>query len=115
MSADRNNLRVANLYSPLHPSVLSLIGMTVEACKRHRKSVTICGEVAGDPLALPLFIGLGVDQLSMNPAKIVDLCRLVPKIDSSLVRHLVASVMASNSQLSATRKLQSFRTALEKK
>jgi phosphotransferase system enzyme I (PtsI) len=115
MSADRNNLRVANLYSPLHPSVLSLIGMTVEACKRHRKSVTICGEVAGDPLALPLFIGLGVDQLSMNPAKIVDLCRLVPKIDSSLVRHLAASVMASNSQLSATRKLQSFRTALEKK
>jgi phosphotransferase system enzyme I (PtsI) len=88
--------------------------MTVDACKRHGKQVSICGEVAGDSLALPLFVGLEIDELSMNPARIVDTCRLINKIDSSLVRHLVGSVMSSGSQLSVTRKLQSFRTALEK-
>ncbi len=115
MSADRNNARVASLYSPFHPSVLHLVRLTVDAAKRHGKPVTICGEVAGDLLALPLFIGLGIDQLSMNPSRIVDICRLVSKIDSSLVRHLVGAVMDSTSESSVTRKLQSFKTALEKK
>ncbi|MGD8923204.1 MAG: phosphoenolpyruvate--protein phosphotransferase [Candidatus Zixiibacteriota bacterium] len=115
MSADRNNARVASLYSPFHPSVLHLVKLTVDAAKRHGKPVTICGEVAGDLLALPLFIGLGIDQLSMNPSRIVDICRLVSKIDSSLVRHLVGAVMDSTSEASVTRKLQSFKTALEKK
>ena len=114
MSADRTNERVASLYSAYHPSVLHLIKMTVDACKRHRKPVSICGEVAGDLLALPLFIGMGVDQLSMNPAKIFDMCRLVRKIDSQLVKHLVGSVMASTSVGSVTRRLESFRAALEK-
>jgi phosphoenolpyruvate-protein kinase (PTS system EI component) len=70
--------------------------------------------VAGDLLALPLFLGMGVDQLSMNPAKIFDMCRLVRKIDSQLVRHLVGSVMASTSAVAVTRRLESYRTALEK-
>ncbi|MFZ1684214.1 MAG: phosphoenolpyruvate--protein phosphotransferase [Candidatus Zixiibacteriota bacterium] len=114
MSADRTNERVASLYSAYHPSVLHLIKMTVDACKKHRKPVSICGEVAGDLLALPLFLGMGVDQLSMNPAKIFDMCRLVRKIDSQLVRHLVGSVMASTSAAAVTRRLESYRTALEK-
>ncbi len=114
MSADRNNAKVADLYSPFHPSVLHLIKMTVDACKRHQKTVSICGEVAGDQLALPLFIGMGVDQLSMNPSKIFDMCRLVRKVDSNMVRLLVGSVMSSGTIASVTRKLQSYRTALEK-
>lgn len=115
MAVDRDNRKVANLYSPFHPSVLYLINMTVEACQRHGIPVSVCGEVAGDPLALPLFIGLGVDQLSMNPARIVDLCRLIKRIDSSLVERLVESVLASTTLTSVTRKLQSFNTAIEKK
>lgn len=115
MSADRNNTKVSNLYTPLHPAVLHLVKTTVDACKKHNVRVAVCGEMAGDPLALPLLVGLGIDQLSMNPGRIVDLCRLVKKIDASLVRRLVASVLASNSQMSVTRKLQNFITAIEKK
>ena len=114
MSADRADARVANLYNSYHPSVLQLIKMTVEACKKHRKPVSICGEIAGDQLALPLFIGLGVEQLSMNPAKIYDLCRLVGKIDTAVARHLVESVMNCPSAAAVTRRLESFREALEK-
>ncbi|MEW6050438.1 MAG: phosphoenolpyruvate--protein phosphotransferase [Candidatus Zixiibacteriota bacterium] len=115
LSADRSNGRVADIYSPYHPSVLHLIKLTVDACKKRRKPVSICGEVAGDQLALPLFMGMGVDQLSMSPVKIFDMCRLVKQLDSELVRLLVGSVMSSSSVAAVTRKLQSFRDALEQK
>ncbi|MBN1212000.1 MAG: phosphoenolpyruvate--protein phosphotransferase [candidate division Zixibacteria bacterium] len=115
MSTDRNNFRVANLYNSYHPSVLQLIKMTVEASMKYNKPVSVCGEMAGDKLALPLFIGMGVKSLSMNPTKITDICRLIKKIDSNLVYHLAVSVLSSQTAVSVTRKLQSFMTALEKK
>jgi phosphotransferase system enzyme I (PtsI) len=115
MSADRGNARVAGLYNHFHPSVLRLIAMTVDACKKQKKPVHICGEAAGDPLGLPLFVGMGVSGLSMNPTKIVDSCRLISKIDYDLVRHLVAPILASNSVSAVMRKLESFRNALENK
>ncbi|PWB70843.1 phosphoenolpyruvate--protein phosphotransferase [candidate division GN15 bacterium] len=114
LSADRANARVAGLYSTYHPSVLQLIKITVDACKKHGKPVSICGEIAGDQLALPLFVGMGVGQLSMNPAKIYDTCRLVKQIDSNLVKLLVGAVMASSSTGAVTRKLENFREALDK-
>jgi phosphotransferase system enzyme I (PtsI) len=113
LSADRSNARVAGLYNSYHPSVLHLIKMTVDACKKHGKLVSICGEIAGDQLALPLFVGMGVGQLSMNPAKIYDMCRLVKRIDSNLVKALVGAVMASPSAAAVTRKLESFKEALD--
>ena len=101
------------MYHALHPSVLQLIKMTVDACARHMKEVSICGEIAGDPLALPLFVGMGVTHLSMNPARIFDACRLVTKVDTNLVRLLVASVLASSTTAQVKRKLESFREALD--
>jgi phosphotransferase system enzyme I (PtsI) len=115
MAADRLNNKVASLYTPYHPAVLRLIHNTVEACKRHGKPVSICGEIAGDPLALPLFIGMGVDQLSMNPNRIFDLCRLVKRIDSRLVRHLVAPVLAAGSEATVRQILDNFRSEMQKK
>lgn len=115
LSVDRNNATVSTLYTAYHPSVLKLVKRTVDACHKQGIPISICGEIAGDPLALPLFIGMGVNLLSMNPMKIVDLCRQVKKIDSGMVKHLVGSVMASNSPLAVIRKLQSYRAALEKR
>ncbi|HUV29801.1 MAG TPA: phosphoenolpyruvate--protein phosphotransferase [Acidobacteriota bacterium] len=115
LSADRSNVRVAGLYNPLHPSVLNLVKMTVDACAKHDIPVSICGEAAGDLLALPLFIGMGVKQLSMNPARIFDACRLVRKIDFNLVRLLVGSVMSSETSSAVKRKLDAYRSGLEKK
>jgi phosphotransferase system enzyme I (PtsI) len=115
MSADRSNTRVADLYSPYHPSVLHLVKITVDACKRHQKPVSICGEVAGDPVALPLFIGMGVDQLSMTPSKIFDICRLVKKIDAKLVQLLVGPVLSCSTAAAVVKRLESYRTELEKR
>jgi len=115
LAADRSNRKVSDLYSPYHPSVLQLIWRTVQACKKHQKQVSICGEMAGDTLALPLFIGMGVDVLSVNPARIFNLCRAVRKIDSNLVRHLVGTVISSGSAQEAVNMLQNYKTALEKR
>lgn len=115
MAADRTNNRVWELYNSLHPAVLNLINMTVKACKKEGIPISICGELAGDERALPLFIGMGVDLLSMNPNRIVDICRSVKRIDSSLVHHLVGSVMACGTVQQVMNCLDDFSSAIKRK
>ena len=112
LAADRKNIKVAGLYSSFHPAVLQMIKMTVDKAKIYGKPVSVCGEMAGDILALPFFIGLKIDLLSMSPNRIVDLCRTVKKIDSSLVQPLVHSVLASSSTSSVIKRLESFKNAI---
>ncbi len=115
LAADRTNRKVAELYSPYHPSVLQLIEMTVTACLKSKRPVSICGEMAGDVLALPLFIGMGINMLSMSPARIFDLCRATRKIDSRLAQHLVATILASGSAGEVISKLENYRTAVDRR
>ena len=69
-AADRTNRDLNYLYQPLHPAMLSLIRMTIEAAHAHGKWVGVCGELAGDPRAIPVLIAMGIDELSMSSAKI---------------------------------------------
>ena len=114
LSVDRNSTRVVDLYNPLHPSVLALMRIAIDAAVRHKIPVSICGEIAGDPTALPLFIGMGVREFSMGPAKIFDICRLVNRIDSHEARSLTDTIVAGLSTTSVKRKLESFAAALDK-
>ncbi len=70
LAVDRTNEHVSYLYNPLHPSIISMIKLTVDAAKANNIEVTVCGEAAGDPLYLLLFLGAGVNSLSMNPISI---------------------------------------------
>jgi phosphoenolpyruvate-protein kinase (PTS system EI component) len=115
MSADRSNDRVAGLYSSFHPSVIKLVDMTVRACRKLNKRVCVCGETAGDPLGIILYVGLGVTGVSMNPGKVFDSCRLIKKIDYDVLRHLVIPLLSSQSAAAVTRRLQSYRNAIENK
>jgi phosphotransferase system, enzyme I, PtsP len=67
LAADRNNPRVAHLYEALHPAVLSAIAEIVNVAHAAGKEVCICGEMASDPLATLLLVGMGLDQLSLSP------------------------------------------------
>ncbi|MGA7762501.1 MAG: phosphoenolpyruvate--protein phosphotransferase [Candidatus Binataceae bacterium] len=67
LAADRNNPRVAHLYEALHPAVLSAIAEVVSVARASGKEVCICGEMASDPLATLLLVGMGLDQLSLSP------------------------------------------------
>ena len=68
LAIDRGNNRIAHLYDPSHPAVLRVIHQVVQAAKARKVKVSVCGEMAGDPVYAPLLLGLGVDELSMTPA-----------------------------------------------
>jgi phosphoenolpyruvate-protein phosphotransferase len=70
VAVDRTNERVAYLASPLHPAVLHLINRTIEKAHEKGRWVGLCGEMAGDPQAIPLLLGMGLDEFSMSPSAI---------------------------------------------
>ncbi len=67
LAIDRVNDRIAHLYEPTHPAVLRTLQHIVNEAHRHKIKVSVCGEMAGDPVYAPLLLGLGVDELSMTP------------------------------------------------
>ena len=71
LAIDRTDDTVAHLYNPLHPSILKLILMTIKAGEKLGKSVSVCGEMAGDAKLTKLLIGMGLKQLSMHPSHIL--------------------------------------------
>jgi phosphotransferase system enzyme I (PtsI) len=80
LAADRMNPKVASLYDPFHPAVLRLIQQVIAHAHVHHIRVSLCGELASDPLATMLLIGMGLDELSVNPAAI-------PAIKNVIVHH----------------------------
>jgi phosphotransferase system enzyme I (PtsI) len=70
LAIDRGNDRIAHLYEPTHPAVLRTLRQVVVAAKKCGIPVSVCGEMAGDPVFTPLLLGLGIKQLSMTPALI---------------------------------------------
>ncbi|HVZ65735.1 MAG TPA: phosphoenolpyruvate--protein phosphotransferase [Lacunisphaera sp.] len=67
LAIDRGNNRIAHLYDPSHPAVLRMLKLIVDAGHARNIKVSVCGEMAGDPIYVPLLLGLGVDELSMTP------------------------------------------------
>jgi phosphocarrier protein FPr len=66
LAMDRGNAGLAARQDGLHPAVLRLISLTAEAAHRHGKRVDLCGELGSDALAIPILVGLGVDELSVS-------------------------------------------------
>jgi phosphotransferase system enzyme I (PtsI) len=97
LAADRTNEKVSHLYEPTHPAIIRLIKMTVDAAHQRGIRVAICGEMAGDPVLVPLLIGLGVDELSTAPAGLAPVKYLIRRLISSEVRTLAESALQSES------------------
>jgi phosphotransferase system enzyme I (PtsI) len=93
MAADRGNHRVNKYYNSAHPAVLRLIQMTVLAAHDNGIPVTVCGEMAGNKDMTPFFIGLGVDELSMNPTLLPDVMEWITRINSVDARRFVSRIM----------------------
>lgn len=83
LAADRTNAAVASLADALHPAVLRLIRMVIEAAHAHGKWVGLCGELAGNTLAAPVLLGLGLDEFSMS-------ARSIPLVKQAIRRYTVA-------------------------
>jgi len=83
LAVDRTNERVAHLYDPLHPAVLALIDRSVRAAARAGIPVSVCGEMVGDPLAVPLLVGLGIPELSGAPSSLPVVKEILHALDSA--------------------------------
>lgn len=80
MAADRDNPKVSHLCQPLSPPVLRVLGQVIEACNNSKTPVTLCGEMAGQPRAFVLLLGMGLRQFSMSPAFIPTTKQLAAKL-----------------------------------
>ncbi|HCE44959.1 MAG TPA: phosphoenolpyruvate--protein phosphotransferase [Lentisphaeria bacterium] len=97
MAVDRTNEKVAYLYQPANPAILKLIKNVVIAARRHKIWVSICGEMAGDPRYTPILLGMGIHELSMTPASIGPVRRLVRSLKMHDAQKLVEKSLSANS------------------
>ena len=88
MAADRGNERVSYLYQPYNPSMLRLIKNIIDASHKEGKWTGMCGEMAGDQIAVPLLLGLGLDEFSMSATSILKTRSLIKKLDSKEMKEL---------------------------
>lgn len=93
LAVDRNNPQVAHLFQPLHPSILQCLARISATAKRLKKPARICGEMSSNPFFAVLFLGMGYDQLSMNPRFIPAIRQLVRAVTVRAARKIVDKAM----------------------
>ena len=93
LAIDRVNEHVAYLYEPLHPAVLRVIKHVVECGHNAGIKVGMCGEMAGEPLYIPILLGMGLDELSMNALSVLGVKKIIRSITYKESRELLDSIM----------------------
>ncbi|QEA30911.1 phosphoenolpyruvate--protein phosphotransferase [Secundilactobacillus malefermentans] len=93
MAADRTNERVSYLYQPYNPAILRLIKHVVDSAHKEGKVAAMCGEMAGDQIAVPLLLGMGLDEFSMSATSILKTRSLFKELDSKKAAKLVEKAL----------------------
>ena len=106
LAVDRGNEKVAYLHQPFHPAVLRLIKATIEAGRAAGISVGMCGEMASDPYAALVLMGLGLDEFSMSSVSIPEIKRLLRGADSGEAASLAREVLSMESAAEIERYLR---------
>ena len=94
IAVDRGNAKVSGLFQPLHPAVLRLIRQTIDAGHAKGKWVGMCGELAGMTKAIPILLGFGLDEFSMNPRAIPEAKNLIGKLTDEKARDIAGQAMS---------------------
>ena len=97
LAVDRDNHRVADLYDDLHPALLQAIQQIVEGAKKYGRPVSVCGELAGNPLATLLLLGLDVDSLSMGASSLLKVKWVVRSFSRSRARSVLNAALRMES------------------
>jgi phosphotransferase system enzyme I (PtsI) len=108
MAVDRGNSKIAHLYQHLHPSILRLLRLTVQAARRRKIHVSVCGEMAGDPLSVPILIGLAIDQFSVSPNVIPEVKRIIRSVTFDECRALLRRVSRFRTTAEIENEIESF-------
>ena len=86
LAADRTNEALGELYTPLHPAVVRLLRDIARTAARCGTPLSVCGEIAGDPLFVPMLLALGIEELSLHPATLLEVRRAIRAVDLSALR-----------------------------
>lgn len=105
VAVERGNEKVANLYTHFHPAVIRLIKSTIDGAHKNNILCGMCGEAAGDPSFIPLLVGLGLDEFSMNANKILQARKLIRELNFKDCQKLADEVLKLNSSEEIKRKL----------
>jgi len=104
LAIDRDNEHVAHLYEPFHPAVLRMIHQVVKAGNKEGIDVSLCGEIAGDPLAILILLSLGLEEFSMNIGSIPLIKKMIRMLPLGKVRDHFKGIL----QVSTSKKVESF-------
>ena len=111
-AADRMNESVSYLYQPYNPSLLRLIKMVIDAAHQEGKWAGMCGEMAGDQIAIPLLLGLGLDEFSMSATSILPARHLISKLNQEDMKELAAKALQMSSNESVVELVESYTRGL---
>jgi phosphotransferase system enzyme I (PtsI) len=106
LAVDRGNARLAPRFNPFHPSVIRLLDMTAAAGRAAGIEVSVCGEMAGNPLAVYLFLGLGITALSVGPSSLSETKKVIRSVPMAAARASVQNVVAAATAEDAIRILR---------
>ena len=88
MAADRGNDKISYLYQPYNPSILRLIKNVIDSAHKYGKFAAMCGEMAGDPIAVPVLVGMGLDEFSMSATSVLQTRSLMKRLDTTKMAEL---------------------------
>ena len=108
LAVDRNNARVSGLYHAFHPALLEALNQVAESAHAEGKQVSICGELAGNPMAAVLLLAMGYDALSMNATSLPRVKRAIRRITAVDARRIWAEVRALDSGVEVRDRLDRF-------
>lgn len=106
LAVDRNNARVADLYHSLHPAVLKALQSIANDARECNTPVSVCGELAGDPAAALLLVGMGYDVLSMNATNLLKVKSVIRAVSAQQIEHLLKDILSLSDAESVNRRLE---------
>ena len=107
-AVDRGNSKVSEYFKPMHPVVLRTLKHIVDCAKKQKKPVSLCGEIAGNPIFIPILLGLGLTELSMPPMMIPKIKPIICKLDVAECKELVKKVLKLKTEVEVQEKVKKF-------
>ncbi|WP_225230476.1 phosphoenolpyruvate--protein phosphotransferase [Cytobacillus stercorigallinarum] len=108
LAADRSNEQVSYLYQPYHPAILRLIKNVIDAAHKEGKSVSICGDMAGNEVAIPLLVGMGLDEFSVHSAAIIKTRAHIRKLNKSEIEKKIDMLLNLPNAVEIEEALENF-------
>ena len=108
MAIDRDNRKVAHLYQPLEPAIIRMVKHVADVATNSNIKLFMCGEMASSPIHIPVLLGMGMDELSMNPQSIPAVKAMIRSLSVENSRQIVEDVMKQTSATDVLNLLQEF-------